>query len=100
MATSELRLSWQETTRLLVEAKALLSAGVAAQHAAHLEDFDEFIDHNELGLAFSYLYSIARESQWDCPPLLDLLKSAATQMRRADEIAIIDERIISLQGCG
>ena len=63
MATPELRLSWQETMGLLVEAKALLSAGVAAQHAAHLEALMKFVDHNESGLAFSHLYSIARESQ-------------------------------------
>lgn len=98
MATPELRLSWQETTRLLGEAKALLSASVAAHHAADLQQFDEFIDVNELGVAFSWLYSIVRESQWSCLPLLNLLKFAAKQMDLRDEIAVIDERIFSLQG--
>ena len=98
MATLETRLSWQETSRLLVEAKALLSASVAAQHAVDLEQFDEFLDANELGLAFSWLDSITRESQWSCLPLLQLLNLAAKQMNLRDKIASIDERIFSLQG--
>ena len=90
-------LSWQETERLLVEGKNLLSASVAVEHAAALEQFDEFIDHNELGLAFQWLESIPWESQRNCLPVLRLLRLAAIQMKMHDETALIDEEIALLQ---
>lgn len=97
LATAEMMASWQETKRLLVEGKALLSVSVAAQHAADLEQFDEFIDHNELGLAFQWLESIAWDRQRNCLPLLNLLKLAAKQMKMDDATAFLEEEIASLQ---
>ena len=96
MASAELLQSWARTTDLLTKARLLLTPEVVQQHGADLAEVAEFLDHNELGLGFDYLLSIARESQWDSEPLLRTLLLAAENMRRSDDAREIGLRIREL----
>jgi hypothetical protein len=97
MASSELlHLSWARTTELLEEARALLSPEVVQEHETVLLDIAEFLDHNELGLAFDWMKSIARESQWDSGELLKVLLLASENMGRTDDSQVLKQRIMDL----
>jgi len=93
---SDYQASWQRTERLLATAKTLLRPEVAAANETDLRQFDEFLDANELGLAFEWLESITYEAQPTCLPLLRLLRSAAEEMNRHENLAELDSRINSL----
>jgi len=69
---------------------------VVALHAQSLSQFAEFLDHNELGLAFDWLDSIARESQWSSISLLASLELAALNMGRDDDARPLRIRINEL----
>lgn len=96
MASSELLKSWELTEELLAKARALLSVDVVLEHDAALLQMAEFLDHNELGLAFDWLKSIAQESQWECIELLDTLRLAAKNMGLAEEVDALSLRILEL----
>ncbi len=78
------------------QAKGLLTPEVASEHDAALLDVEEFLDHNELGIAFDWLKSIARESQWDSGILLETLCLAAENMERVDDARALKERLSEL----
>lgn len=88
--------TWQRTERLLATAKTLLLPEVAAANETDLQQFDEFLDANELGLAFEWLESITYEDQPTCLPLLRLLRSAAEEMNLRENLAELDSRINAL----
>lgn len=90
--------SWQITNGLLAEARALLSPNVVAANALDLKQFDEFLDANELGLAFDLLESIVYEDVQGCLPLLRLLKSAAAEMKLEENVTELQKRISTLEG--
>ena len=94
---SDYRTSWQRTDRLLATAKTLLLPAVTAANETDLRQFDEFLDANELGLAFEWLESITYENQPTCLPLLRLLRSAAEEMRLRENLAELDNRINELE---
>lgn len=79
MASSELIQSWAKTEALLREARAALPAEVAVAFQRDLEHFDEFLAHNELGLALDQLQGIVDEAGCTSPSLTSAL-------RKADEI--------------
>ncbi|WP_028102283.1 hypothetical protein [Pseudoduganella violaceinigra] len=97
MATAELLKSWAVTERHLLDARAFLEPEVASLHSTSLEQFDEFLEHNELGLAFDWLESITRESQWSTLPLLNALERAASNMHRDDDARGLRDRIRELE---
>jgi hypothetical protein len=94
---STLHASWQSTEHLLAAAKKLLSPEVAAANATDLQQFDEFLHANELGLAFQWLESITYEDQPTCLPVLRLLKSAARGMNLHENVMELDNRIHALE---
>jgi len=94
---SDYQASWQRTERLLATAKTLLLPEVAAANETDLQQFDEFLDANELGLAFEWLESITYEDQPTCLPLLRLLRSAAEEMNMHENLAELDSRINALE---
>jgi ubiquinone biosynthesis protein UbiJ len=93
---SDYHASWQRTERLLATAKTLLLPEVAAANETNLQQFDEFLDANELGLAFEWLESITYEDQPTCLPLLRLLRFAAEEMNMRENLAELDNRINAL----
>jgi hypothetical protein len=59
VADEELRESWRRTTEHLRRARSSLTD----QRPAALGLFDEFLDHNELGVAFDVLVDVAAEQR-------------------------------------
>jgi hypothetical protein len=100
MATPEMIESWIRTETRLMAARDLVLPDVAAANARDLLQFAEFLDHNELGLAFDYLFGIAQESQWDSVPLLQALAQAAEGMEMSEELAALNSQISLLQSMG
>jgi len=96
MASQELLSSWARTVKLLSEARALLSPEVERQHETSISQMVEFIEHNELGLAFDWLKSIAEESQWCDVKILEVLILAAENMERVDDANVLRQRIFQL----
>jgi hypothetical protein len=69
--------AWNEVTRLLLEARHCLAPEKSVVHGltvpvgqltGTLEEFDEFIEHNELELAWDALATVARRTTapWEC----------------------------------
>lgn len=82
MASPELIESWARTEALLREARAALPAEVALTFRDDLKQFEEFLEHNELGLAMDYLQSIVDEANCTAPTLTRALSAAANNMGR------------------
>ena len=78
------------------EARDLLSPDVLKEHKITLMQMVDFIEHNELGLAFDWLKSIVEESQWDSVELLKTLVLAAENMHRIDDANVLRQRILEL----
>ena len=98
MVNPELIASWELTVRHLKAARFHFSADSKAKHAQWLTEVDHFIDHDELGIAYDYLESLARETEWHCSPLLEALVLAARNMGKDDEVALLISRLAEL-GC-
>jgi hypothetical protein len=98
MATLELIETWERTERYLMTARGLLRADVESAYRDDLAEFADFLNHNELGLAFDYLTSIVREAQWDSIPILDALSLAAQNMKLAEDESELLTRIGALRG--
>jgi hypothetical protein len=94
---SDYQASWQRTEHLLATAKTLLLPEVAAANETDLRQFDEFLDANELGLAFEWLVSMTYEDQPTRLPLLRLLRYAAEEMNLREKLAELDDRINALE---
>lgn len=80
MASPELIQSWAKTEALLREARAALPDEVASTFREDLEQFEEFLEHNELGLAMSYLQGIVEEADCASSSLTRPLRLAAANM--------------------
>jgi hypothetical protein len=93
---SSYQMHWQRTEQLLAEAKTLLPPDVARTNATDLQQFDELMDANELGLAFEWLESITDENQPTCLPLLGLLRAASEEMNLCENLSQLDARIQAL----
>jgi hypothetical protein len=89
--------SWQRTERLLATARTLLVPETVSANETDLRQFDEFLDVNELGLAFEWLASITYKDQPTCLPLLRLLRSAAEEMKLYENLSELDSRIDALE---
>jgi hypothetical protein len=98
MATPELLRSWKRTEGFLRDARAHLSQITEAEFSGSIAQFEEFLEHNELGLAFSTLESIASESQWESPRVFELLALAAASMGLQERQQALDEQLTKLRG--
>jgi hypothetical protein len=63
-----------------------------------LREVDEFLDHNELGLASDWLRSIAEEAYWQNLEILKLLARAESSMGRVGKRDALDARLTQLLG--
>ena len=70
------------TEALLREARVALPGEVAVTFRNDLEQFDEFLEHNELGLALDYLQGIVEEADCATTSLTRSLRLAAENMGR------------------
>ena len=93
---SDYQASWQRAEHLLATAKTLLLPDTVAANETDLQQFDAFLEANELGLAFEWLESITCQDQPGCLPLLRLLRSAAEEMNLYEKSTELEKRIQSL----
>jgi hypothetical protein len=98
MTAPEMQRSWQRTEGFLRDARTHLSQIAEAEYRDDLVQFDEFLENNELGLAFDTLESVARESQWEGLRVFELLALAAANMGMAERQQALDEYITQLRG--
>jgi hypothetical protein len=98
MATPELLRAWKRTEAYLLDARAHLSQIAEAEYSDDILQFQEYIDHNELGLAFEALDVIAEESQWESQRVLELLALAAASMGLQEAQQRLDSTISRLRG--
>lgn len=82
MASPELIQSWAKTEILLREARAALPDEVVEAFRRDLEHFDEFLAHNELGLALDQLQEILDEASCTSPSLTSAMRKAEEIMAR------------------
>jgi hypothetical protein len=97
MASPELHQSWARTEGYLRDARSHLSQIAEAEFCDDIAQFEEFLEHNELGLAFDTLESIAVESQWESHRVLELLALAAASMGLQERQRALDERLSKLK---
>jgi hypothetical protein len=88
MDRDELISSWDATSRDLSAARALLpSVPVASDDGATLDNFEQFLEHNELALALDELVGIGLAN--NAPVTFwRLVKSAAANMHLPDQSEI------------
>jgi phosphoglycerate-specific signal transduction histidine kinase len=98
MTNHELHQSWKRTEAYLLDARAHLSQLAEAEYTDEIDEFEHFVENNELGLAFDTLESIANESQWEVLRVLELLALAAASMELLDRRDTLDKTITELRG--
>ena len=98
MASSDLHDSWARTEGFLREARSHLSEVAEADHAATIAEFDDYIEHNELGLALDALRSIVKGSDFESPRVLESLALAAASMGMLEEQRELDNELTQLRG--
>jgi hypothetical protein len=98
MATPELEKAWKRTEDHLCDARSHLSQIAEAEFSDALVEFQKFLEHNELGLAFDTLVSVAIESQWESMRVFELLALAAASMGLRDRQRMLDEQITKCRG--
>ncbi|MGR4870317.1 hypothetical protein ACIPRI_15840 [Variovorax sp. LARHSF232] len=96
MATPELIQSWARTEAFLREARTALPADVAAEFSSQLEQFVEFLAHNELSLAFDTLLGIVEDAHCAVPPLIQPLLLAASNMGLEQQRQSLAKQLASL----
>lgn len=98
MPSDELLRSWRRTEGYLRQAAEHLPYAVRAEYATPLADFMEFLEHNELGVAFETLVYVLEESSSSPIRTLELLALAAASMSLADEQRDLDRQLTELRG--
>ena len=98
MATPELQRSWKRTEGYLRDARFNLSQIAEAEFSGDIQTFEEFLEYNELGLAFDTLEAIARESSWESLRIFELLALAAACMGMLERQLSVDLEITRLRG--
>src|SRR5690349_16980932 len=73
MVSPELVRSWQRTEGFLRDARSHLSQMAEAEFRDELVQFEEYLEHNEFGIAFDILESLTRESQGEELRVFELL---------------------------
>ena len=98
MASKELIESWKRTERFLLDARAQLANHVQALCVEELNEFDDYIDHNELELALDMLDAALEKSAEKSSQVLELMALAAESMGLSDRQKGYDARRTTAPG--
>jgi hypothetical protein len=96
MVTPDQLSSWGRTEKYLLQAKALMTPTPGIDVA--LDEVNEFLKHNELGIAADWLRSVAEERSWESVEVLKLLALAEASMGRSTNQQVLDQRLTQLLG--
>jgi hypothetical protein len=75
-----------------------LSEAAEGVHADEIADFEGFLEHNELGLAFEVLDGITKENVHESPRVRELLALAAASMGLDNQQRAIDAELTKRRG--
>jgi len=98
MATPQPMESWQRIESLLLDARAHLSQEAEVLCDAEIGEFEEFIGHNELELAFGALVTAFEKATCESWRVLELLALAAASMGLTDRQRELDLRLTEVRG--
>ncbi len=98
MVSIELLHSWKRTECFLLEARSHFSQEAEAICATEFETFQEFLEHNELGLAFEELLGAFEKSEFESWRVLELLAMAAASMGKTELQQRLDRTLSDARG--
>lgn len=98
MSSRELRASWKRTEGYLRDARSHLSQEAEAICNVEIGEFDEFIEYNELGLAFEALVAAFEKSEFETWRVLELLALAAASMGMLERQVEVDQQLSKARG--
>jgi hypothetical protein len=93
MASEELRASWKRTRNFLLESRAHFSEGAERVCRNELEDFETYLEQNELELALDMLEAAFEKSGVESWRVLELMAMAAASMSLGDRQQRYDARL-------
>ena len=95
MVTPERLRSWARTDAFIREAMAALPAEVAAEFRTALVQVEDYLAHNEFGVAFDHLQWIVEEADCASPALVRPLLGAAQAMELESQRQALVEQLAS-----
>jgi len=98
MASEELLQSWKRTEGFLLDARSHLSEVAEADCADEIEEFNHFLEHNELELALNSLEVAFEKSSFENWRVLELLALAAASMGLLERQKKYDEQLSKARG--
>ena len=98
MTSPELLQSWKRTEGFLLDSRAHLSQAAEAICESELNEFHDFLEHNELGLAFESLVAAFEKSEFESWRVLELLALSAASMQLFDRQGEFDKRLSEARG--
>jgi hypothetical protein len=98
MASPELIQSWARSEGFLREARAPLPAEIAVKFSADLKQFEEFLKHDELGLALDCLQGIADEVNSVYSPRCSCTRRTARSRTSGEKLVRLVHGSIFLKG--
>lgn len=98
MPNPDLLRSWTRTEAFLWDARSHLSQIAEAEFVDEITEFENFVEHNELGLAFDTLEAVANDSLGESHRVFELLALAAASMGLSDRQQTLDEQLSKLKG--
>lgn len=90
--------SWERTTTFLRDARVHLDQSTEGICSDEIAQFEEYLEHNELGLALDVLDDIFEKSELESWLVLELMAKAAASMNQVDRVAQYDARLSKARG--
>ena len=98
MASKDLIESWIRTEAFLRAARSHLSKAAEGLCAGEIEEFNEYLEHNELGLALDTLEGVFSRSGLESWKVLEFMALAAASMGLVDQQLRYDEQLSKARG--
>ena len=98
MASKELIESWKKTSAFLLDGRNHLSEAAEGICADEIAEFEDFLGHNELGLALDSLEAAVEKSGLESLKVVELMASAAASMGLSDRTRRFDEYLSKTRG--
>jgi hypothetical protein len=92
MATDELMESWKRTEGLLLDARSHFSEAAEAVCFDELQEFSNYLEHNELELALDMLDVAIEKSGFESSRILEFMALAAASMGLGDRQQRFDDQ--------
>ncbi len=98
MASDELMESWKRTEGFLLDARTHFSQTAEAVCSDELQEFSDYLGHNELELALDMLNAALAKSASESWRVLELMALAAASMGLSDRQQHYDDQLSKARG--